>query len=183
VSEPSLVRKVERVARALTEAGIPHAFGGAMALAYYAVPRVTLDIDLNVFVAPTKHEATFGVLGVLGVQAPGDTSRLEADGQIRLRWGRTPIDLFFAFHPIHDAMRRDTRSVTFGADRIAVVSPEHLLVCKVVFDRTKDWMDIEQMLAATPVDLEEVHRWLREILDGSDERRMRFERLTGGVIG
>ena len=46
---------------------LPHAFGGALALAYYAEPRATIDIDLNVFVPPTQAAAVLGVLGPLGV--------------------------------------------------------------------------------------------------------------------
>src|SRR5947209_7381077 len=34
---------------------IPHAFGGALALAYYAEPRATIDIDLNVFVPVDRY--------------------------------------------------------------------------------------------------------------------------------
>ena len=36
----------------LIGAGVEHAFGGALALAYYAEPRATADVDVNVF-APT----------------------------------------------------------------------------------------------------------------------------------
>ena len=34
----------------------PHAFGGALALAYYAEPAATIDIDLNVFVAVDRFD-------------------------------------------------------------------------------------------------------------------------------
>jgi len=44
---PSLPEKVVAIDSALT--GLPHAFGGALALAYYAEPRATVDIDVNVF--------------------------------------------------------------------------------------------------------------------------------------
>jgi hypothetical protein len=44
----SLPEKVVAIDRALDD--VPHAFGGALALAYYAEPRATVDIDLNVFV-------------------------------------------------------------------------------------------------------------------------------------
>ena len=45
-----LDEKILAVERALARADVPHAFGGALALAYYATPRATVDIDLNVFV-------------------------------------------------------------------------------------------------------------------------------------
>ena len=37
------------IADALEEAGIDYAIGGALAYAYYGIPRATNDIDLNVF--------------------------------------------------------------------------------------------------------------------------------------
>ncbi|HEY7952208.1 MAG TPA: hypothetical protein VID70_04420 [Solirubrobacteraceae bacterium] len=51
MSEPSLPDKVLAIHRALAQAKVAHAFGGALALAYYAEPRGTIDIDLNVFTA------------------------------------------------------------------------------------------------------------------------------------
>jgi hypothetical protein len=45
-----LDEKVLAIHRALARARIPHAFGGALALAYYATPRGTIDIGVNVFV-------------------------------------------------------------------------------------------------------------------------------------
>ena len=42
--------KIVAIEGALALADIPHAFGGANALAYYGTPRATADIDLNVFV-------------------------------------------------------------------------------------------------------------------------------------
>ena len=48
---------------------IPHAFGGALALAYYAEPRATIDIDLNVFVPPDQFPAVAAPLVALGAEA------------------------------------------------------------------------------------------------------------------
>ena len=42
-----LDEKLIAIQRAFVDAGIPHAFGGANALAYYATPRATAGIDIN----------------------------------------------------------------------------------------------------------------------------------------
>jgi hypothetical protein len=48
----TLVEKILRLDDRLAAEHVPHAFGGALALAYYTEdPRGTDDIDLNVFVA------------------------------------------------------------------------------------------------------------------------------------
>lgn len=171
--------KVVAIDQALTKRRIPHAFGGALALAYYAEPRATIDIDVNVFVMPTDSDRVEAALTPLGVQA-GDRAALERDGQARWRWDQTPVDLFFANDPIHDAMRERIRRVPFGDIRIPILAPEHLLICKVAFDRPKDWLDIEQMLLLeADLDRAEVERWLERFVGTEDPRRSRLDELLG----
>lgn len=48
---------------ALNAAGLPHAFGGAIALAYCTrEPRESHDLDVNVFVAPSQANDVLAVL-------------------------------------------------------------------------------------------------------------------------
>jgi hypothetical protein len=179
--EPSLPEKVVAIDEGLKGARIPHAFGGALALAYYAEPRVTIDIDVNVFVSTTRIDEIENALTPLGVAPLGtDEARiaLERDGQCRIWWDITAVDLFFSYTELHEAMRRDARRVPFGDVKIEVLSPEHLVVCKACFNRPKDWLDIEQVLVATePFEAEEVNRWLREMLGADDYRVHRFAEL------
>ena len=184
MSDLGLAEKIDRLHDTLDGAGIPHAFGGALALAYYAEPRVTVDVDINIFMEPARYSHVLGVLTPLGVgRAPAGKSVLR-DGQGRLWWGRNPVDLFFAYHPLHDAMRDAVRIVPFGDHEIPILGPEHLLTAKVLFDRPKDWIDIEQMLSLQPsIDLDEVHRWLDEFLAGDDQRVEHLRRLERALLG
>ncbi|HEY3970408.1 MAG TPA: nucleotidyl transferase AbiEii/AbiGii toxin family protein [Solirubrobacteraceae bacterium] len=178
MSEPSLPEKIVAIHERLTQAKTPHAFGGALALAYYAEPRATIDVDLNLFVAPSSYLDVERDLARIGVGDGVDPQVVERDGQCRLRWGNTPIDLFFAYDALHDAMRRASRSEPFGETRIPVLAPEHLLVCKAIFNRPKDWLDIEQMLVCVDdLDLAEVRDWLDRIVGADDPRRERFDRV------
>ncbi len=181
-AEPSLPDKVVAIHDGLRTARIGHAFGGALALAYYAEPRATIDIDLNVFVPPGRHAAVHAALGPLGVADEVDERALARDGQCRWWWGRTPVDLFFAYDELHDAMRRATRTVPFGETTIPVLAPEHLTVCKAVFDRPKDWLDIEQILVCEgDLDIPEIERWLTRIAGPEDRRTQRFGELAASV--
>jgi len=179
VSEPSLPEKVVAIDAALKKARIAHALGGAIALAYYAEPRVTIDIDVNVFVDPDRYPKVRDALSPLGVDTDVDQRALERDAQCRLRWGVNPVDLFFTNDAFHDAMKRSARTVPFADVKLKVLAPEHLLVCKASFDRAKDWIDIEQMLVAVDdLDLDEVRRWLDRFVGESDPRSKRFEQLA-----
>ncbi|HMJ03874.1 MAG TPA: hypothetical protein VK506_13090 [Conexibacter sp.] len=182
MTEPSLPDKVVAIHGSLTAARIGHAFGGALALAYYAEPRATIDIDLNVFVASDEHAAVHAALAPLGIGDDVDATALPRDGQCRWWWGRTPLDLFFAYDDLHVAMRRAARTVPFGDATITVLAPEHLTVCKAVFDRPKDWLDIEQILVCeADLDVADIARWLTRIAGSDDRRTQRFGALATAV--
>lgn len=176
MNAPSLVEKVLAITGALQE--VPHAFGGALALAYYAEPRATIDIDLNVFVPVDRFPEIAERLAALGVIAnDGEGARLVAeDGQVRVWWGTTPVDLFFAYDRFHEAAAGAVEVVPFASSTIPILAPEHLIVCKVIFNRAKDWVDIEAMLdLGTDVESAEVLRWVGRIAGDEDAR---FDRIA-----
>jgi hypothetical protein len=167
----TLAERVLAIEDALAE--VPHAFGGALALAYYAEPRATVDIDLNVFVPPERFAEVAEKLDELGADArdPQTAAAVARDGQARVMWDGTPVDLFFAYDAFHEAAKAARRVVPFAGRTIQVLSPEHIIVCKVVFDRPKDWVDIESVLdAGTAVDPAEVLRWVGRIAGDDDHR-------------
>ena len=169
---PSLPEKVTLIHHALDGAKIPHAIGGALALAYYAEPRATIDVDINVFVPTERWPEICEALAPLGIDDEVEVEDLNRDGQVRLWWDRNPVDLFFSYDPFHDAMQRGARKVPFNQETIPILSPEHLAVCKAMFDRPKDWLDIEQILVATdPLDLAEIEDWLERMV-GADNPRI-----------
>jgi hypothetical protein len=177
----TLAQRIEAIDAALSE--IPHAFGGALALAYYAEPRSTIDIDVNVFVGTDRFPDVAGPLARLGAATddPAVAEIVRRDGQVRVMWDDTPIDLFFSYDPFHRAASRARRPVPFGETTIPVLGADHLVVCKVVFDRPKDWVDIDAMLAAgTVVDTAEVLRWVGRIAGDDDPRYDRVAALLTG---
>jgi hypothetical protein len=179
---PSLPDKVTAIHRALEEAKVPHAIGGALALAYYAEPRATIDVDINVFVHTDQWPAIRDALAPLGVDVEVDEKVLNRDGQVRLWWDRNPVDLFFSYDPFHDEMRSGARKVPFNGTTIPILAPEHLAVCKAMFDRPKDWLDIEQMLVATsPFNLEEVKDWVERMVGQENPRMGRLREIESNL--
>ncbi len=178
--EPSLPDKVVAIHEALADAKIPHALGGALALAYYAEPRATIDIDLNVFAPTGRWREVVDELEAIGVDSSClDPVDLERDGQCRLWWGDNAVDLFFAYAPIHEAMSKATRRVPFAGITVPILGPEHLVVCKAMFDRRKDWLDIEQMLLGTDgLDVADAEGWLTQMVGEDDPRLQRLRELT-----
>ncbi|MGD1057150.1 MAG: hypothetical protein ABR992_07020 [Solirubrobacteraceae bacterium] len=163
----------------LDSMGVAHQFGGAIALAWYRNPRATTDVDVNVTVPPEDADPVLGALTHLGVSvSPADRALIKRDGQARLDWDGSYLDLFFATFELHREMAVHSRQVSFGPVRIPILSPEHLIVCKVVFDRPKDWLDVEEMVAwGTTIDEREVLGWVREILGEDSEQYARLAAL------
>ncbi len=181
MTAPTLAQRIEAVDAALS--ATPHGFGGALALAYYAEPRSTIDIDVNVFVPPERFSEVAAPLVRLGAEAddPAVAETVHRDGQVRVMWGETPIDLFFSYDAFHTAAGRDVRRVPFGGTTIPILGVDHLVVCKVVFDRPKDWVDIGAILeAGTALDAAEILRWVGRIAGDDDPR---YERVAALVTG
>jgi hypothetical protein len=181
-----LDEQIVAIERAFVEAGVPHAFGGAQALAYYGNVRATHDIDVNVFVPSSEAPRVLAALGRLGAATsnPGLQKLIARDGQVRVHWDGTPIDLFFAYDALHRSSHGRRRRVDFYGDPIHILSPEDLMIYKASFDRDQDWEDIASIVYACEETLEfdYVRHWLGRIDAKQGTRLARLERLiaSGG---
>lgn len=175
-----MVSRIVAVHEMLDSLNVPHQFGGAIALAWYRSPRATTDIDLNVTVHPKDMAPVLGALEHLGVSVSAANKRAIArDGQARLDWEGSYLDLFCATLDFHEEMAVRARRVRFGPVEIPILSPEHLIVCKAIFNRPKDWVDIEEISRwGTEVDAAEVLRWVDEMLGPESEERRRLAEMS-----
>jgi hypothetical protein len=150
---------------ALDAARIPHAFGGAIALAYCTEePRGTRDIDLNVFVGVDEAPRVLSALppGIaIGEETAEDVRR---DVQVRLWWDGTPVYLFFDAHEFHREAAAGARVVPFAGDEIPVLACDALAVLKALFHHTRDWADVEAMRDASVLDATFVVGWVTRLL-------------------
>lgn len=157
--------------QALSGAGMQHAFGGALALAWCVEEaRGTQDIDLNVFVPVADVNRVLEVLPD-DIEVP-DRSRmlLERDGQARLWWSRIPLDLFLTNDSFHEAVAGRIRQREFADRLMPFLACGDLAVFKAFFDRDKDWIDIRDMLIAGCIDAAELGALLAELLGADDYR-------------
>ena len=180
---------VVAVHRALSEGQIPHAVGGAIALGYHAAPRGTVELDVDVFLPPAQAPRVTAALEPLGVTPPDPAAvrdHLPVAG-VRCLWDDVPIDLFFAFDSDYFSVVA-SRVVRFPfADSkgtmhdLPFISAEDLTIFKIRFDRPKDWVDIQSMIDAGPLDADYIERWVL-YLGGEREwpRLQRFLELTRG---
>jgi hypothetical protein len=158
---------------------VPHAFGGAIALAYCTQePRGTRDLDVNIFVSPSQAKDALAHLPEGVVVNAVDRVAIERDGQARLWWDDTPVDVFFSVHGFHDRVAEGVRSVPFEGEYIPVIDCVALAVFKVMFNRTRDWADLEAMHEAGALDAAEVLGWTVRLVGTDDERVARLAALV-----
>lgn len=173
--------KLIAVHAALGREQIPYAVGGAIALGFYAVPRATTDIDLNIFLPADEWPRVRDALMPLGAEAPLGP-KPNGDGEAKLTWEGREIHLFLSCDELHTAMAVAVRWVPFADTTIPIVSPEHLIVRKAMLNRPKDWLDIEQILVATsPFELSEVETWLKAMVGEQNPRFARLREIADGL--
>lgn len=165
--------KVLAVDAHLRAGGYTYSFGGAIALTYHVEsPRATADIDVNITLDVSEAESVLRALPPDVRWDVADLRQIQRTGQVRVFWAETPIDLFFPQHALHDRVASHSVDVPFGDTSIPVISATDLTIFKALFDRPKDWLDIDAMVAYGTPDLDEVERWLTDLM-GADDHRLR----------
>jgi hypothetical protein len=175
----NLPEKLVAVHHGLADGGVPHAFGGALALAWCTQrARGTIDIDVNLFVEPSAVAATLGALPRAVAWTDDDVDRIRRAGQARLWWDATPVDVFFNTTEFHARAAERARWEPFLGEQLPFLACRDLAVFKAFFNRTRDWADLEDMAAAGALDGEAVLGVLVRYLGGGDERVARLRSLV-----
>jgi len=179
-----LVEKLFAIHDSLTAASIPHAFGGAIALAYCVEePRGTRDLDVNIFVDAARAGRTLACLPPGVMVTDEDVAKVERDGQTRLDWDGTPVDVFLNNLPLHEAVAGAVVWVALSGREVPVLDCASLAIFKAFFDRTKDWADMEAIAQATPEDIDIAAAMISDLVGQDDPAVKRLESLIPLDVG
>lgn len=159
----------------LERRNVEYAIGGALSLAFWGVVRATKDLDLNVFVSEDVLGPVFDALEAAGcvVDSAAGAARARDRGDFVASWQEMRVDVFVAFHPYHDEVRRRAvRGELPGHGMVWFLSAEDLAVFKSLFHRPKDLADLHRLFAARrdAFDIDYVERWLTDLLGATDPR-------------
>lgn len=162
---PALLREAADAAR---EAGVRFAVIGGCARNAYAEPRATKDVDLVAEVDPSGHERLGRALAARGFRRASAVAH--GPGPVpdaifyRDDAGRR-IDVLFAHTEFErEALDGAGEASPYDGVSVPVVSPEALIVYKLVAGRTQDIADVEAVArtfaaAGRSVDWAMVERW------------------------
>ncbi|MGH9223291.1 MAG: hypothetical protein ACRD2W_05805 [Acidimicrobiales bacterium] len=153
------------VHRALSQAHVAHAFGGALALGFIAEPRGTVDVDVNVFTPIVELSAVLETLSTMSLEPELRSEQWVPVAGIRLRGGTGtyPVDLFPSVDERYAEIAGRCVAHPFGLDKVTLpfLSAEDLALFKLSFGRDKDWVDLRAIASARPdLDADYVERQL-----------------------
>jgi hypothetical protein len=172
-----------RLADRFDEDGLAYAFGGALALGAWGVPRTTTDVDIAVFVAEPELDRLLDSVERVGAMVDRAEARrsVARTGFLVAHLGRTRLDLFIAHHPWHAEMhaRRQLLPTPDGRQRW-FLSLEDTALAKLLYARPKDLQDLERLFAVqrSHLDLTYLRRWLVAMVPAQDMRLRTLEELA-----
>jgi hypothetical protein len=179
-----LVEKLFAIHDSLAAASIAHAFGGAIALAYCTEePRGTRDLDVNIFIDAATAESTLACMPNGVTVTTEDVVKVQRDGQARLDWDGTPVDVFLNNLPLHQEVAAAVVWVPLAGREVPVLDCASLAIFKAFFDRTKDWADLEAIAQVTPEDIDAAAATIADLVGPDDPAVTRLESLIPLDVG
>jgi hypothetical protein len=176
---PELVEKLLAIHAALKAQSLPHAFGGAIALAYCVQePRGTRDLDVNIFVDAERAAEVLAALPE-GVRVEDrDVENVVRDGQTRLFWDGVPVDVFLNNLPLHEEVANGVLWVEMQGSQIPVLDCASLVIFKSFFARTRDWGDIEEVALTTPEDVDAAVKAVAGLVGEDDPSYLKLAEIS-----
>jgi predicted nucleotidyltransferase len=163
-----------RIDRELTGAGIPYMIIGGQAVLVYGEPRMTRDVDVTLGIPPTDARRLLEILPRLKlrplVTSPVDF--LEKTFVLPTGTKSSPLRVDFIFTLTEYERRALERAcpVKLGRRAVRFISPEDLVIFKLLAGRSRDIEDVKGILLKIPrLDLGYIHTWIASFdreLDG-----------------
>ena len=186
---PRSVKTAAQVARAVADAlerhKIPYAIGGAIALGFYAPPRATVDVDVNIFVTGGRRFTNaLDALNDCGFVAEAEPATLlrqaREEGQFRGRVEDIRVDVFVSTVPFYRELKGRRRNAVLLGRALKILAAEDLMVLKLMFFRRKDLADGEAVLRdqGPALNRSKVRERLAKLVGEQDERVRAWDELA-----
>lgn len=169
----SLNDALREIARLFESMGVRYAVMGGIAVRIHAIPRPTFDVDFTVALARDRLAEFFERASSAGYAVPESYPHRRVDtvagmSLVKLRMFQesrgVDIDIFLAESPFQETLLGRRRHEEIEGDSICFVSPEDLVLLKLLAGRPRDLIDIQDVLF-TQGNLDEAYlrHWAREL--------------------
>lgn len=153
-----LVRTIRDFAALFERLGIPYAIMGGWAVRLYGLPRPTYDIDATISLDRSDLPRLYHEAESMGIAVPEQFLQGWVDSvaemplvkfRLYLEGKGIDIDLFLAESAFQQSLINRRRVHDFDGMPVSFVSPEDLILLKLIASRPRDLGDIEDVLLAT----------------------------------
>jgi hypothetical protein len=147
-SPPPVADIAAELAYRLETHNCDYALGGAIALASWAEPRGTIDVDVSFYLSVQDPRQTIDMLRKIGAEysEAEAVESLTEHGFCRVKFLGRILDVFLPIASIYDAARPRRRRMPIANREAYVWDAETLCVFKMMFFRRKDLADVEAVL-------------------------------------
>lgn len=183
----SLERQLKALVNLFFKLKIRYALLGGLAVSYYGEPRITMDTDIVILLPSQETDSFLRSVSALGFK-PLSTKPISFIKQ----WGMIPLkyvkqydvglwDIIIAQSPLEEAAIKRARIKKINAMRVKLVSPEDLVIHKIISDRPRDIQDLEGILSRQKgnLDTKYISQWLKKVaqLEGKPDALELFRAL------
>ena len=157
------------------------AFIGGVAYAALIQPRTTKDVDVIVQCSEESVEYLLETAKKEGFEV--DVSRFDGViffATIKEKDGNNILDIVFALSEWHMEVMQRAEILEIEGEKIKIISPEDLLIFKLLAWRKRDFSDIEHILAFG-VDKKYILKWIGKFTPYNPYLFARFENAEKGV--
>ena len=168
-----LIQTLHDFAKLFDRLQVPYAIMGGWAVRMYGLPRPTYDVDFTIAIERERLPELYDTATDMGFTVPeqfvaGWVDTVAGMPLVKFRLylidRGIDVDVFLAESEYQQELMRRRRSHDLDGQRIWFVSPEDLILLKVLAARPRDIGDIEDVLLAQG-DLDEAYmrRWAKEL--------------------
>jgi hypothetical protein len=134
---------------------VRHAVMGGIAVRAYGIPRPTFDVDFTIAMERARLPELYQGVTALGYTVPEEYTKGWVDqvaGMPLVRFrlyleGRSvDVDVFLAESPYQEELLGRRQKATVDERTIWLVSPEDLVLLKLIADRPRDLLDVGDVL-------------------------------------
>lgn len=161
-SSSRLIDALKAASKLLASQGIAHALLGGMAANLYRhEARATQDVDFGISATPVQTLALVDAFSKAGWTPELRAHKAET---LRLAHDDLPrIDLLIAGTPFEENAIARAAPLTIDDHELAIVTPEDLIVYKLIAGRARDYEAVAAILnASAPIDSGYVTGWLEQ---------------------